>query len=97
MPEKGFDIRGRQLATLASLAHEMLTAESYGDLLQELSSRNDLDEQQKANVRLSFEDYTKDKKLPNEFVEAINALFPVHYFFSMLHLMHQTQTDPLHL
>jgi len=71
MPEKGFEIRGRQLATLASLSHEMLTSESYGNLLQELATRDDLDEQQKANVRLSLEDYSKDKKLPASFVEAL--------------------------
>lgn len=31
MPAKGFEVRGRQLATLASLAHEMLTSEAYGN------------------------------------------------------------------
>ncbi|MBS1774364.1 MAG: carboxypeptidase M32 [Bacteroidetes bacterium] len=71
MPAKGFEMRGRQLATLASIAHEMLTTDSYGALLHELSSRADLDEKQKANVALSLEDFEKNRKLPGSFVEAM--------------------------
>ena len=63
MPPKGFPYRGRQLATLASLAHEMMTSESYGNVLEELSGRNDLSENEAANIRLSLEDFEKKKKL----------------------------------
>ncbi len=79
MPEKGFDMRGRQLATLASLAHEMLTNDNYGALLQELSSRNDLKEDEKRNVQLSFEDYEKDKKLSAAFVEELTQQTSASY------------------
>ena len=71
MPPKGFSYRGRQLATLASQAHEMVTSESYGNLLLELSAKNDLNEEQKDNVRLSLEDFEKNKKLPSSFVEQL--------------------------
>lgn len=71
MPPKGFPYRGRQLATLASLAHDMLTSESYGNLLEELSGRGDLDTSQVDNIRLSREDYLKSKKLSTSFVAKI--------------------------
>lgn len=68
MPQKGFAARSRQLSTLASVAHEVVTSEEYGNILTELQSRQDLDEEQQANVRLSLEDYTKKQKLPSSFV-----------------------------
>jgi carboxypeptidase Taq len=71
MPPKGFEYRGRQLATLASMAHEMLTAESYGKLLQELAEKDDLNETEKNNVRLSLEDHEKNRKLSPAFVEEL--------------------------
>jgi carboxypeptidase Taq len=71
MPTKGFAHRGRQLATLASQAHDMLTGTKYGDILTELFQRTDLTPQQQANVKLSREDYEKNRKLPSTFIEAI--------------------------
>ncbi|MCB0698220.1 MAG: carboxypeptidase M32 [Chitinophagales bacterium] len=71
MPPKGFPYRGRQLATLASLAHEMMTSESYGNVLEELSGRNDLSENEAANIRLSLEDFEKKKKLSSSFVNKL--------------------------
>lgn len=68
MPPKGFAARTRQLSTLASLAHELVTGGEYGNILKELQGRNDLDDKQQANVRLSLEDYTKKQKLPSSFV-----------------------------
>lgn len=71
MPPKGFESRGRQLATLASQAHELLTSEQYGELLHELTAKDDLDDDEKSNVRLSLEDYEKNRKLPPAFVEEL--------------------------
>ncbi|HRO42163.1 MAG TPA: carboxypeptidase M32 [Flavipsychrobacter sp.] len=71
MPKKGFAFRGRQLATLASQAHELVTSDAYGKILHELSSKNDLKEEQQHNVRLSLEDYEKAKKLSTDFVEKL--------------------------
>src|SRR6185503_83576 len=59
---KGFAHRGRQLATLATQAHELLTNDSYGNLLQQLATTTDLTDVQQNNIRLSLEDYEKNKK-----------------------------------
>ncbi len=74
MPPKGADYRGRQLATLATQAHEILTSNALGKLLQELSGINGLDDTQTANVRLSVEDYERNKKLPASFVDELSRL-----------------------
>jgi len=71
MPKKGFSFRGRQLATLASQAHELTTSEHYGNILKDLSGRGDLTEEQQNNVRLSLEDYEKNKKLSTSFIEKL--------------------------
>lgn len=71
MPAKGFAFRGQQLATLATLSHDMVTADSYGNLLDELSGRDDLDEAQQDNIRLSREGYLKNKRLPSSFIEKV--------------------------
>ena len=42
MPPKGYAARGRQLATLATQAHAMLTSDEYRGILHELSGRGDL-------------------------------------------------------
>src|SRR5580692_9417141 len=67
MPPKGAEFRARQLATLASAAHELLTSEEYGALLAKLSQQTDLNDNEASNVRLSLEDYSKSKKLSSEF------------------------------
>jgi carboxypeptidase Taq len=74
MPPKGAEYRGRQLATLASQAHELLTSDKYGQLLTELSKQADLSDTEQSNVRLSLEDYEKNKKLSPEFVEEMSRL-----------------------
>jgi len=71
MPPKGADARGRQLSTLAGMAHEILTSDKLEQLLLELSKREDLDDIGKNNVRLSLQDFEKNKKLPADFVEEL--------------------------
>lgn len=79
MPPKGFPYRGRQLATLASLAHDMVTGDDYGNLLQELSGRGDMSDEQADNIRLSREDYVKGKKLPTSFISRITEQTSASY------------------
>lgn len=79
MPPKGFSYRGRQLATLAALAHEWLTTDDYGSLLQELSQRSDLEEGARSNILLSLEDYEKNKKLPASFIEKLTRQTSASY------------------
>ncbi|TDH25686.1 carboxypeptidase M32 [Segetibacter sp. 3557_3] len=79
LPPLGADIRGRQIATLTEIAHEMFTSHSFGDLLSNLVERTELTPEERRNVELSLEDYTKSKKFTPEFVrarsEAISASF----------------------
>ncbi len=71
MPVKGAEHRGRQLATLAGQAHELVTSPRYSVVIEELAGRTDLSQQQLANVRLSHEDHDKNKRLPSSFIEDI--------------------------
>ncbi len=72
MPPKGAEARGRQLSTLAGQAHEILTSDKFGALLKELSAKSDLSDTEKSNVRLSLEDFEKNKKLTPAFVEQMS-------------------------
>lgn len=78
LPPKGADFRGRQIATLSEMAHQMFTDEKIGNLLQELLSK-DLTDRQRRNAELTWEDYTRLKKLSPAFVrkmsEAVSASF----------------------
>jgi len=79
LPPKGNDARGRQIATLSEMAHELFTDEELGNLLLELSTREDLAPDEKRNVQLSLDDHFKGKKFKGEFVrqmsEAVNKSF----------------------
>lgn len=79
MPAKGFAHRGRQLATLATQAHELITGDRYGEILHQLSAATDLTDVQQNNVRLSLEDYDRNKKLPPAFVEALTMQTSASY------------------
>lgn len=72
MPEKGFEHRGRQLATLGAMAHDIVTSERYGNILSELSGRGDLSVAEADNIRLSKEDYDKHSKVPAALVEKMS-------------------------
>ena len=72
LPVKGAVHRGQQMATLAEIAHEWVTAASLGDLLIELSGRNDLSAAGQRNIALSLEDYTKQKKISPEFIRLLS-------------------------
>lgn len=72
MPVKGADRRARQMATLSEMAHELFTAPAFKNILQELNSRNDLDDDMRKNAELSWYDYTQQEKLPGEFVRTLS-------------------------
>ncbi|HMK05351.1 MAG TPA: carboxypeptidase M32 [Ferruginibacter sp.] len=79
LPSKGSSIRGRQIATLNEIAHRHFTDDKIGALLEELNSRDGLNDREKKNVQLSLYDYNKSKKLSSDFVrrmsEVINKSF----------------------
>lgn len=79
MPEKGFEHRGRQLATLGSMSHDIVTSERYGNILTELSGRGDLSEAEADNIRLSKEDHDKHSKVPAALVEKISMQISKSY------------------
>ncbi len=67
--KKGAALRGQQIATLAGLAHEYATAPPLGTLLNELDQQKEqLDDQQAANIALSLKAYHRSTKLPTSFV-----------------------------
>lgn len=72
LPKKGAVIRGQQMSTLSELAHQMFTNDEFGNILSELTGRNDLSEDEKKNVALTFEDYTKNKKYSSQFVRKLS-------------------------
>jgi len=72
LPPQGAAIRGKQIATLSEMGHSLFTEENTGSILNELFSRDDLDEHQKRNVSLSLVDYERDKKLPPSFVHRLS-------------------------
>ena len=72
MPAKGAELRGRQLATLAEQAHELLTGSEFGAVITELAGMDGLSETEKANVTRSFEDFQKNRKLSPSFVAQLS-------------------------
>ena len=74
MPPKGFALRGRQLATLAAIAHETMISPRYEELVAQLyAGREHLDDSQLANVLRSKEDLDKARRQTADFVERITA------------------------
>lgn len=72
MPPQGIAARARQIATLTETAHNLFTKEKIGNLLEELTYRADLTENEKRNVELSLYDYNKEKKLSADFVRSLS-------------------------
>jgi carboxypeptidase Taq len=79
LPPKGNSYRGRQIATLAEIAHQQMVDEQLGNLLNALAEKEDLTIHEKRNVALTLDDYNRNKKLSPEFVrkmsEAVNQSF----------------------
>src|SRR4051794_7104025 len=71
LPPKGAAFRGRQLATLSEMAHQQFTNDQLGNLLQDLLSK-ELSVNQKRNVELTWEDYSRLKKLSPAFVRQMS-------------------------
>src|SRR6476620_28265 len=72
LPPKGAAFRGQQISTLSELSHKLFIEEELGDILNELASRDGLDQFQKKNVERTLEDYKKNKKYTSEFVRALS-------------------------
>lgn len=71
MPPRGNEARAGQLATLAGLAHEMLTAPRVGELLGSAEEQaGNLDDWQRANLRLMRHEYLHATAVPGDLIEA---------------------------
>ncbi|HLR38002.1 MAG TPA: carboxypeptidase M32 [Chitinophagaceae bacterium] len=73
LPEKGAAFRGKQLATLSTLAHDCFADKELGTLLQKLSTDTTLNEVQKRNISKTLEYYQKNKKYSSKFVHQLSV------------------------
>ena len=71
MPEGGTPARAKQLSTLSSMSHELLTEDRTGELLEELEAA-DLDGERAAVVRETRRQYDRATSVPQELVEEIS-------------------------
>jgi carboxypeptidase Taq len=71
---RGHQRRAEQLALLSAMHHERFASKKVGDLLSELSQRQDLDELNQTGVRLLLKDWRRSACLPAELVERIARL-----------------------
>jgi len=72
LPPKGNDFRGQQIATLSEIAHQLFTDKKMEELLEKLSSCEDLTSSEKRNIVLSYEDYKRNVKLSTAFVRQMS-------------------------
>ncbi len=67
LPEQSGPLRARQIATLATMTHELFTAKSTGTLLTALQKEK-LPFKKAKNISLTLKDYQRDKKFSPQFV-----------------------------
>lgn len=74
MPEKGSQRRGETVAYLAGLLHHKFVSREFENLLKsvrKLNQEGKLDEKQSAVVREVYREFTREKKLPENFVREL--------------------------
>jgi carboxypeptidase Taq len=77
MPEKGSEIRAKQLSTLSKLSHEMMISDKMGQLLKKLrepGTYDRLDKIDKALVREVGKDYDRATKIPVTLVQEMTEI-----------------------
>lgn len=79
LPPKGNEFRGRQLATLSEIAHQLFSGDDIGALLHELLAKDDLAPAEQRNVQLSFDDYQRNRKLSSAFVRRLSEAVTTAY------------------
>lgn len=69
LPKQGAQFRSQQIATLSGIAHEIFTADEFGDEIKALAAaKEQLDEKAAKNVLQTLTDYERIKKFNKEFV-----------------------------
>lgn len=74
MPNGGAEARGRQLATLAKISHDLSVAPELGQLIEDLLPYADTlpeTSQEAAMIRVAKKDYDRETRIPGEFVGKI--------------------------
>ncbi|MFC4247163.1 carboxypeptidase M32 [Natribaculum luteum] len=71
MPDEGTPARAKQLSTLSSISHELLTADETGELLEDLEAA-DVDDERAAVVREVRRQYDRETSVPQELVEELS-------------------------
>lgn len=79
MPKQSAPYRADQLASLASMTHEIFVGPKMGKLLRALLKTSDLSSFQRMNVEILWEEYQKAKLLSNDFVKKSAALVSKTY------------------
>ncbi|MDB5206159.1 MAG: carboxypeptidase, partial [Flavisolibacter sp.] len=72
LPKGSANFRGQQISTLSELAHGLFSEDDLGNLLNELSAKDELSSAQKKAVERTLEDYNKNKKYSSSFVRALS-------------------------
>ena len=72
MPKNGAPARGQQLATLASISHELGTDPKLEELARSLSEEAALSDEQRVNAKISLKDILRRKKYSDRFVEEMS-------------------------
>ncbi len=75
LPPKGADFRGKMLATLSGMSHDMAVEPKLGSLLDDLvKEEKSLDETSRKNLFHSRKDYLQQKKYSRRLVEALSQV-----------------------
>lgn len=75
MPSEGGAVRGKTISILSALVHEKFTSPEFESLITELKGASDaglLSEEESCVVREVWRDFSREKKLPKEFVEDLS-------------------------
>lgn len=75
MPAQGVALRAQTISTLATVLHEKFTSPEFEELITKLkksSDNNKLDEIEQCVIREIWRDFSREKKLPKEFVAELS-------------------------
>lgn len=72
LPPAGAPFRSRQVSTLNSLGHELISATAFGDLLRALCDRKDLEGIPRSNAELSLKDHERARRYSPALVASLS-------------------------
>ncbi len=75
MPSEGMGMRGKTISVMSALVHEKFTSSEFEVLITELNDARQaglLGDEESCVVREVWRDFSREKKLPKDFVEALS-------------------------